>query len=68
MIRNLKQISTYYEPASCDACGCVSNWGELLSFKVFAQDDLKLTGYKHICPECYKKAVDLTKRYLFEEV
>ena len=65
----LLQSNTYYEPTTCEACSKPTNWGEVINCKIFVSGDLRALGYKHICPECYKKAVDISKRYeMFEEV
>ena len=53
----LLQTNTYYEPCECEACHRATNWGEVISCKIFLRGNLKTLGYKFICPECYKKVL-----------
>ena len=57
MLKTEGKTSIYYQEDTCEACGGLSHWGELINCRVFKKGEIKALGYKHICPNCYAKLV-----------
>ena len=57
MLKTEGKTSIYYQDDTCEACGGLSHWGELINCRVFNKGEIKTLGYKHICPNCYAKLV-----------
>lgn len=58
MIKNLKKSSTYYAPVNCEACGAVTDYGEVIAALVYAdyRPLIPIKRFSLVCPNCYKRA------------
>ena len=51
----LEQSKTYFEPLTCERCGCDTNAGEAIAINKPVMIDGKIKPFVEVCPTCYKK-------------